>query len=170
MNLVVQQGGGGGGRVSTCACVHVVAFMLRTCACVHVVGLGTRQGWQIRVRTVVKVDKLGLGPSSGLANSAPQKIHKLWSSRLTNYCLKNGWRISVSKKRRRCADSTLLTRDVALQRGTTIRRLLTDDTTGPPPLHKIFFRISMSIHFRTVVANSNNYQTHLVCKCSVLTR
>ena len=32
------------GRVRTCACFHVVGFMLRTCACVHAVGLGTRQG------------------------------------------------------------------------------------------------------------------------------
>ena len=99
-----------GARVRTCACVHVVGFVLRTYACVHVVGLGTLRGWQIwartaekgkvrqirlqirfrtvvkvgkccrvpvayvrlcsccRVRTVVKVDKLGLGPSSRLTN------------------------------------------------------------------------------------------------------
>ena len=43
---------------------NVVGFMLCTSACVHVVGFGTRQGWQITARTVVKGDELGPEKSS----------------------------------------------------------------------------------------------------------
>ena len=49
------------GRVRTCACFHVVGFMLRTCVCVHALNKVDElapQDDKVAHMTVVKVDEL----------------------------------------------------------------------------------------------------------------